>query len=66
MQPCSSEQLAHAVGVVVGEDRLDTQRLEVLLVEREVEQHVERLGAALVGDVSSLPADELGMRGRLR
>ena len=50
------EQLGHAVLVVVGEDRAHAQ-LEVGLVEREVEQAVERVDAALGGDVDQLAAD---------
>ena len=44
------EQRAHAVLVVVGDDGLDPDVLQRRLGDREVEQQVERIDAALVGD----------------
>ena len=42
------EEHRDAVGVVVGEDRLHAERLDVTFVGAEVEQRVERIGAALL------------------
>ena len=50
------EQIGDAVLVVVGDDRAHPQR-EPGLVEREVEQAVERLDAALGGEVGELAVD---------
>ena len=65
MQCSSTRRSADAGLVVVGDDRAHAQ-LEAGLVEREVEQAVERFGVALGGDVDQLAVDELGVRPRSR
>ena len=55
------QQVGHVGFVVVGDDAAHPER-ELGLVEREVEQRVERLDAALGGDVGEPAADELGVR----
>ena len=55
------QEIGDAVLVVVGDHGADPQR-ESGLLEREVEQAVERFDAALGGDVDELAVDEVGVR----
>ena len=43
------QQQRDPLGVVVGQDRLDPQGLEIGLIGAQIEQRVERIGAALRG-----------------
>ena len=61
--PLAAEQPGDRLGIVVRERRAEAG-LEVL-VERDVEHHVDRGDAALVRELDDVAVDELGVRGAL-